>query len=363
MSGFDAITTPLIEFFESLGYSSDSSNGRKIFRNYVDTEVELNSLYNGVGLRDISHYGILELKGKDVLDYLHRISTNTLKDLQKEFIARTILTTEKGRIIDVPYIVNFETQQLCICSSHYKQKVKGWLNKYVIADDVSIADIADKYVLLELLGPQADSYAMLVGGTVVNNLQHNTFKVIHSDGMLFFLLKIRDNNDRTRYWFIADQDNGKLIINYMLNNRQLFDFNLIGEEAYNIYRIEQGLPEVPNEINDTYNPHEVKLTDLVDTKKGCYIGQEVIARLETYDKIQRILMGIKLDSSEAPSSNELVDENGAEAGMITSVVYSRRCKSMIALAFIRRGFAEDGYELQVKQSDLKATVKSLPFRK
>jgi hypothetical protein len=64
MSGSDIITTPLIDFFEGLGYSADSSNGRKVIKTLYDAEDELNSLYNGVGLRDISDSGILELKGK-----------------------------------------------------------------------------------------------------------------------------------------------------------------------------------------------------------------------------------------------------------------------------------------------------------
>jgi tRNA-modifying protein YgfZ len=362
MSGSDIITTPLTDFFESLGYSADSSNGRKIIRNFTDAGDELNSLYNGVGLRDISDSGILELKGKDVLDFLHRISTNNLKNLPKENISRTIFTTEKGRIIDVAHIVNFDSQQICISSGFYKQKIKSWLDKYIIADDVTLIDTGNKYALLELLGPQADSFATLVSGNIVSSIQPDSFKVVHSEGILFFLLKLKDGS-RSRYWFLSDQENGKLLINYMLANRGLFDFNLVGEDAYNIYRIEQGYPRVPNEISDEFNPHEAKLMDLVDTKKGCYIGQEVIARLETYDKVQRTLMGLKLPEGVVPGNFQLVDESGTEAGSITSMVYSPRCKSMIALAYIRKAFSAEGTELFIKENKIKTTVRTLPFKK
>jgi len=359
MSGSDVNTTPLIAFFESLGYSADASNGRKVIKSYISVEDELSSLCNGVGLRDISHYGILELKGTDVLDYLHRISTNDLRTLSKENIQYTLFTTEKGRIIDLAAIVNFESQQLCICSSPHKQKLKSWIEKYAISDDVTINDTGDKYALLELLGPHADSFAMLIAGNMVNTLQPRTFKVVNSEGMLFFLLKLQ----RNKYWFISDQENGKQLINYMLGNRALFDFTLIGEDAYNIYRIEHGIPAAPYELSDEYNPHEARLTEFLDTKKGCYIGQEVIARLETYDKVQRTLMGIKFSGNSAPGNYELVDTNGAEAGRITSWVYSPRCGSNIGLAYIRKVFASEGQELQVKNSDIKVQVKNLPFRK
>jgi tRNA-modifying protein YgfZ len=105
------------------------------------------------------------------------------------------------------------------------------------------------------------------------------------------------------------------------------------------------------------------MMELVDTKKGCYIGQEVIARLETYDKVQRTIMGVRLSQEEMPAELNLVDENGAEAGNMTSVVHSRKCKCIIGLAYIRKAYAEDGRELYVKGSSSKVIVKSLPFRR
>jgi tRNA-modifying protein YgfZ len=363
MSGSDFTATPLIGFFEGLGYTADSSNGRKVFKTFSTVEDELNSLCNGVGLRDISDSGVLELKGKDVLDFLHRITTNNLKNLQKENIARTIFTTEKGRIIDAAHIINFESQQLCITSGYHRHKVKSWIDKYIIADDVTVTDTGDKYAVLELLGPQADSFVTLVSGNIVNNIPPGTFRVVNSEGMLFFLLKFPETPHRNRYWFISDQDNGKMIINYFLSNKGLFDFNLIGEEAYNIYRIEQGIPLAPYEINDEYNPHEAGLMQLVDSRKGCYIGQEVIARLETYDKVKRTLKGVKFNSSSLPEDRLLTDESGNEAGIITSTTYSLKHRAFIGLAYIRKSLTDDGRELVLKDSGTKVFVKNLPFRK
>lgn len=357
MQGTELISTPLIDYFESLGYKADSSNGRKIIQNYTDAADELNCLYDGVGLRDISHYAVFELKGQDVLDYLHRISTNQLRDLPKENVERTVFTTEKGRIIDVASIINFDSQQLCISSSFFRYKLKSWLDKYVISDDVSIIDTGTKYSLLELLGPQADSFVTLLSGSVIHNIKPGTFKVFHAEGILFFLLKFLDQNNKLRYWFISDQENGKQLVNYMISNKGLFDFYLVGEEAYNAYRIEQGIPSAPNELNDEYNPHEARLMDIVNTKKGCYIGQEVIARLDTYDKVQKVLTNVKISSDVNPGNFLLMDETGADAGRLTSVVFSSKCKRMIGLAYIKRAYYADGRELRIKDSDTTVTVK------
>jgi len=213
------------------------------------------------------------------------------------------------------------------------------------------------YKRQELLGPQADSFVTLLGGNVISNIKPGTFKVFHSEGILFFLLKFRDQNNKTRYWFISDQENGKQLVNYMVSNKGLFDFYLVGEEAYNAYRIEQGIPSAPGELNDEYNPHEARLMDIVSTKKGCYIGQEVIARLDTYDKVQKILTNVKISSDVYPGNFLLTDENGADAGRLTSAVFSVRCKRMIGLAYVKRAFYNDGQELRIKDSDTTVTVK------
>ena len=169
-----------------------------------------------------------------------------------------------------------------------------WLQKYIISDDVKLTNINGKYTLLEVLGPQADSFMMLINGNVVNNIQPNTIKIINTDGIIFFLMKHFDHNGQLIYWILADPVYAQKLIRYMVENKGPFDFNLIGEESYNNFRIENGIPTAPNEINDLHNPHEVGFMNLVSTEKGCYIGQEVIARLDTYDKVQKGFCGFLL---------------------------------------------------------------------
>jgi len=363
----DVIASPMLSYFESLNYNSDVINGIKAIRNYGNTSDELNSLYSGVGIRDISASGIIELRGADVLDYLHRITTNSLKELQKEKITRTIFTTEKGRIIDTGTILNFDDHQLLVCSAEYKVMVKRWIDKYVISDDVKVTDTAGKYVLLELWGKQANSFMMFICGNVVNNIGENSFKVINAENMLFFLARITERNGAEKFWIVADPENGLKLVQYMMENHGPYDFNLVGEDAYNIYRVEQGLPSVPYELNDSVNPHEVKMLDLIDFKKGCYIGQEVIARLDTYEKVKGYMLGVKF--SEKVENNggfQLFNEDGNEAGRVTSLAYSEKLKKNIGLAFIKKADAVEGKHLNALVSDGKSvpvTVSNLPFRK
>ncbi len=366
MQSFDVKTPPLVDYLESLGGNVSVVEGIKVINNFDTLESEINSLYDGVGLRDISHYGIIELKGKDTLDFLHRIGTNAVKDLPKENITQTILTNEKGRIIDKGILVNFEDYQLLIVSGAQKMKVISWLNKYIISDDVKPADANEKYSLLELLGPQADSFVTLICGNTVNNIETNSFKIYSTEGMIFFLLKMIDKNGNNQFWLLADQINAKKIITYLVDIKGPFNFNLIGEEAYNSYRIEQGIPVAPNELNDLYNPLEARINNLIDFNKGCYIGQEAISRLDTYDKVQKYLIGVVLSNTETQGTPvDLLFENN-DAGVLTSIVYSLKLKKQIGLAYVRRAYCEEGKKLTVRNENgdrVDASVVNLPFKK
>ena len=367
MTDTDSKASPLLEYFESLGYKADGNSGNSVFTKYNSVDEELNSLYNGVGVRDISNCGILELRGKDVRDFLHRITTNTIKELPKERAVQTILTTEKGRIIDVITLMNFDEYKFVVTNPANKLKVKSWIEKYVIMDDVKVSDFNNKYVLLELLGPQAASFATLFADKVPNEISFNQFKVIHSDGILFFILKLKDSQGLSKFWMLADLSNGMKLVKAMKEYTGPFDFNFIGNEAYERYRIEQGIPAAPNELNGSFNPHEVDLLSIVDFKKGCYIGQEVIARLDTYDKVQKKLTGIKfIDDPERNGQLVLFDEENKDAGQVTSVAFSQELNKWIGLAFIRRLYLEKGTILTAKSEKgepVRIQVESLPLKK
>ncbi len=367
MDGTELKNSPLNNYLKSLGYELQENGDENIIAKYDEVEKEFDRICRGVGLRNLSHLGILELRGKDVLDFLHRITTNALKDISKEQIKNTVFTTEKGRVIDTAAIMNFSDYQLLICSNFYKKKVLSWINKYVIADDVKVNDTENKYVLLELLGPQADSFITLVCGNITNDLEVNSFKVVSSEGMMFFTAKFIDERNEKKYWILADQENGMRFVKYLNENKGPFDFGFVGEEAYNLYRIEMGIPKAPNEISDQYNPHELNLRELISFTKGCYIGQEVIARLDTYDKVQKKLKGVIFEEPvENDEQFQLFDENGKDAGIITSIALSLKLKKNIGLALVRKAYEEEGTKLIAKNENGKSVTvitQNTPFKK
>lgn len=356
----------MLSFFVSLGAKTELINDVAHIKNYSSIEDEVFSLNNGVALKYMNTSSIIELKGTDSLDFLHRISTNSMKNLNKEEVKKTIFTSEKGRIIGVSTVMNFESYILLVTGIYSKQRTMSWINKYIIGDDVKLSDASHRFNLFEIVGPQSESFLSLFVGDALNAVTANSFKVVSADGVLFFLVRLKDENGPQKFWILAEQESGKKLISNMIQNKGPFDFNLVGEDAYNLYKIENGIPSDPNELNDSYNPHEAKIINLVDFKKGCYIGQEVIARLDTYDKVQKHLVGLCFP--EAVETNEkftLLDEEKNEVGVVTSMAYSPKIKKNIALGYLKRSLALQGTKVTAKNETklVEVVVHELPFKK
>lgn len=366
MSEDTMINNELLTFFESRGFKAESNNGTFVISKFSDPKSEIFSLYNGVGLRYLNDVSIIELRGQDSADFLHRITTNDLKNFKKENLRQTIFTTEKGRIIDVVTVMNFESHLILVGNEANKIKVMSWINRYIISDDVKHSDANHRFNIIEFLGPQADSFMTWVCGSGISEIPTDSFKVMNVEGILFFLAKMKDERGFKKFWVLTDTTHTIRFLNYVLDNTGPFDFNLIGSDAYNSFRIEQGIPTAPNEINDLFNPHELNLSHLIDSTKGCYIGQEVLARLETYDKVQKSITGLTFDSDfEIHPEIQLVDEENQEAGILTSFVNSIKLHKPIGLAVLRKKYLNEQQNLFVNTGNqkIKARINELPFKK
>jgi folate-binding protein YgfZ len=366
MFGPNDTDSDLLPFFIELGGNTELRDNSQVIKNYSNPEEESYSLHNGIGLRYLNTSGIIELKGNDSIDFLHRISTNSITNLNKEDVRKTIFTSEKGRIIGVSTILNFESYLLLVSSANNQPKVMSWINKYVIADDVKISDASHRFNIFEILGPQSQSFLTFAFGESIGDVPENSFRVISSEGVLFFLAKIKNHNNTIKHWILADQVNGKKLVQYMIENKGPYDFNLIGEDAYNAYRIEMGIPSDPNELNDFYNPLESGINYLIDFNKGCYIGQEVIARLDTYDKVQKNLMGICFSGDiDLLEKYSLLDDQKNEIGTVTSTAYSPRIKKNIGMGYVKKENAQNGNKAIAKNGvkEIEVTLLELPFKK
>lgn len=320
---------------------------------------DLDLLKNGTALRDTSAFCTLELKGEDTLDFLNRITTNDLKNLRPGESRRTIFCSDKGRIIDSVLVVNEGTRFLIFGSAGSSDKLCRWINRYIITDDVHVKDITGKTGSFEIYGPQTRTVLILLSG--IKDEESNKIYNFEFEEKLFSLIRYRFAGKIDRYLVYGDPRGFDKVAHFVLDYQGPFNIDFVSEAAIRRMNIHFGAPG-ESELTDLFNPHEVRLMDEVSLRKGCYIGQEVIARLDTYDKVQKLLTKLEVEpgmSTELPAP--LFDGEGKEAGVLTAISPAGNTSITTALGLVRKSHLQDGGKLYVGDPGSKfiATIKEL----
>ena len=135
----------------------------------------------------------------------------------------------------------------------------------------------------------------------------------------------------------------------------------VGGDAFETARVQYAVPFLGREMGEAYNPLEVGLIGSIDFAKGCYIGQEVIARLDTYQKVQKRLVSLRFSPEAAPSVGVDLRDDGKPVGTVTSAVRVPTTEETIGLGYVRTGSARVGVKLELAGSEgVWAEVLDLP---
>jgi folate-binding protein YgfZ len=330
----DIVTKYIVDHFEN--HQLSENNLVEVCTNIKE---ELNSVKYGVGIYNRSESAVIHMKGKDVLDFLQRISTNDVLKLEPYHYVSTLFINEKGRLIDRTILVRTEDDYYLVGGKKNDAIIYRWLDRYIITEDVKIENKTGEHLILDVIGPQADSYLTLICGREVDDLDDNKMHEIIIDNTRSFLLKKTTASGENIYWIITEAKYAEELLNYLLSHRSVFDLSMVGEKAFDYYRVINSVPKYPNEINDNYNPHEAGLINDVSFNKGCYIGQEIVARLETYDKVQKKIRKIRIDGITKVEIPSAIYQNGNDLiGILTTLVKADANSHYEGLAFIKSAF-------------------------
>jgi folate-binding protein YgfZ len=153
----------------------------------------------------------------------------------------------------------------------------------------------------------------------------------------------------------------------LLDRGDPYGVSPLGEEAWEMLRIETGLPRFGRELTEEHNPLEARLDAAINWTKGCYVGQEVVARLDSRQKISKLLVGLWLEPGPVPETGspiEAAPREGFEVGRLTSVAPSLDFRRVVGLAYVRNEHSAPGTRLVVVSPEdrVDAEVAALPFR-
>lgn len=330
------------------------NEGDDVVQYYGDVAEEYQMAKTAVGLIDFSNRGKLRLTGGDRTRFLHGMVTNTVTGLAEMTCNHAALTTVQAQTLLDVWVHHLGDHLWLETEAGFQTKLFESLDKYLIADDVVMTDETDQWAILGVVGPQALGLVETVLGVNVDDLAENQiFKGLWQGNELWVT--------RRSFWGVGGVD----VRLQSEKSEPLWESLIaegakpIGVQAQEILRVEAGVPRGGIEIDESVAPVEAGLADAVDYNKGCYIGQEVIAKMHFRGKPRRHLVGLKVEGKTMISPETELFVEGKRVGRLTSCVFSPSLGSVIGLGIVRRGTHEVGQVLDVKET--KATVVPLPF--
>ena len=296
-------------------------------------------------LRDLFHHGVLRAVGSDFPDLLHRLSTNDITSMQPGDVRETVIITDKARIIDVVLVLVREDDVLLLTSPGKTDELLEWFAKYTIMEDVHYSDAGDAFGQFEIHSD--DLTSVLNANTIpVPPLWKSCREQIATVPAMIIR---HDSICAPGIRILARKEDGGTISKTIRSSLLSDALNIDSEEGFDFWRIRHGYPKVGFELTERVHPLESGAERVVNFSKGCYIGQEVIARLDSYNKIQRHLRSLVFcspveDISELPC-DLFVD--GKNAGFLTSFATDTANGITLGLGCIRLAYEMPGTVLSL----------------
>ena len=299
-------------------------------------------LPQGLAVRLDTGYGCLKATREDALDLLNRLSTNKVDHLQAGNWAPTVLTSDRGRIVDLLIVIHAGDFVYLLTSPGQQQPVIEWLDKYTIMEDLEVEDLSSSITVIALAGAGADAALGLTPDDTerLPGLQYPapTVRIGSQDAIAVS----RPMGDVPCCLLVVPEE----ALDSVCNDLEGLGAGTADDEAWEALRIASGAPSFGSEMGEPFNPLEVGLIGAIDFTKGCYIGQEVIARLDSYEKVQRYLSVLSFsEGSEAAIGTPLYID-GRQAGTVTSL-YRTAGGDLRGLGFVRTASASPGQVLHV----------------
>jgi folate-binding protein YgfZ len=320
-------------------------------------EAEYRAAHAAAVLQDRIDLGSLRLEGKDAIDLVNRLSTNAVARLAEGEGMATVFTTSKGRILDLVTAHRVAGGLDLFCAAGRSVALRDWIDRYTFREDVRADDRSAADAVLGLCGPGAEdcvagafpgplpapfgaARATLDGHEV---LLARTFPLAGSA----FLVRVARSSVAAVRARLHAKSAGRLVP--------------AGPECLEVLRIEAGLPAADRELTEQHNPWEARLGDAIALDKGCYVGQEVIARLNTYKKVAHLLVRLSARAAAAPPPGAVIRVGGVDSGEVTSsALLPDGSGRILALGYVRDEDAAAGAaEIVTADGPLPATVEGV----
>jgi tRNA-modifying protein YgfZ len=284
---------------------------------------------------DLSERGKLYATGEDRARLLHAMTTQQVEQMQPGDGCYVFFLNAQGRILGDANLFCLTDSFLLDTEPETRRKLFEHIDRYIIADDVTLEDASERLASVAIEGPDAAAVLEKLGAPVpeaeFGSLPWGERLVARVSSMgvggFFVILPITQKKE-----FIA-----------ALGAAGVPQASL--DDARTV-RIEHGRPRYGEEITERYLVQETGQLHAVNFSKGCYLGQEIVERVRSRAQIHRVLRRIEIAGTEVPAPGAKLKAGDADAGEIASAAFSPAFGRVAAMAYVRTPFAEPGTELR-----------------
>lgn len=343
--------TALYDAMAAAGARFGEYGGAETAAGFGDAAREYAVLRQGCGVYDLGRRAKLVVTGGDRVRWLNGMVTNNVRDLAQDRGVYSFLLNAQGHILGDMYVYQRGEYLLVDTDREQAEKVRAFLEKYIIMDDVELGAADEQLTAVGVSGPEARDVLARAGIEAPGEPLAVRDAVWRSAGISVVR---KDNEQRDEYevW-LAPAHAAELW-------RALVEAGAVpvGYEALETARIADGVPRYGVDIREKELPQETEQQRALNFNKGCYLGQEIVERIRSRGAVHRMLAGFELPGAVSPGEKVLA--NGKEVGQVTSVAPlpdgGGRAR---ALGYIRREAGAPGTEVEI--GGRKATVRPLPF--
>ena len=353
--------TPLKSFLQAHGALFEENTGWEAAKNFSNPASEHLAVRNTVGLSDLSHYGKIFLEGAECRSFLHGIVTNDIRNLKDGKGVYAALLSHIGRMQGDLTVFAIKGKLLIRTDPEQARRIIDLLNNSIVSEDVQVKDQTDGLSLIALNGPKARLTLEKVFGAIPALSLYDMLEVLFS-GIQILLTKMAYTGEEG-YEIFCPVQHAKEVFMSLISTGKDFGLRLVGSEALNSLRIEAGVPKYGIDMDETIIPLEARLENAIHYNKGCYVGQEVIARVKRQALWRKLLVGLEVERDQPPVKGDKIFNGRKEVGWVTSGIVSPTFKKTIALGYVQRDFTAPGTELSISiaGTPITATIVELPF--
>jgi folate-binding protein YgfZ len=348
---------PLAEHHREAGAVMTEIDGWLLPAHYGSVEAEHRAVSERVGLVDRSALGKVVVTGRDRAAFLHGMLTNDIKGLKPGQGCPAAFLDAHGKVKALLCVYALADRLLIELPPGMTATVLQALDHFLISEKAYFEPADEAFAVLALQGPEAPALLSALGETTLDLAPYGHVEVSLA-GVPVRVIHRREAAVPGFHCWVPTA--GAAAVWSALHRAGA---QPVGMSALEVLRVEAGVAWYGADIDDSVIMPETRLEHMVHYAKGCYIGQEVVARVKYRGHVNRALTGLRLEGLRVPSRGAVVLAEDREVGRVTSAVWSLALEAPIALAYVRREHLDTGHPVSVRDGEIliPARVTEPPF--